>query len=101
MFPSHWEILVIFLVVLLLFGAKRIPEMAKGMGKGIREFRSAVKDVQEEVDIAGRNDSRPNIPPASTAPPAAPPGQGAHTESVPAPAAESSGAESTQKETHS
>jgi sec-independent protein translocase protein TatA len=101
MFPSHWEILVIFLVVLLLFGAKRIPEMAKGMGKGIREFRSAVKDVQEEVDIAGRNDSRPNIPPASTAPPAAPPGPVARTESVPAPAAESSGAESTQKETHS
>lgn len=97
MFPSHWEILVIFLVVLLLFGAKRIPEMAKGMGKGIREFRSAVKDVQEEVDIAGRNDSRPNIPPASTAPP----GQVAHTESIPAPAAESSGAESTQKKTHS
>ena len=36
MFPSHWEILVIFLVVLLLFGARRIPEMAQGLGKGIR-----------------------------------------------------------------
>lgn len=70
MFPSHWEILVIFLVVLLLFGAKRIPEMAKGMGKGIREFRTAVKDVQAEVDIAGTNDSRPSptIPPAAAAP---------------------------------
>ena len=68
--PSHWEILVIFLVVLLLFGAKRIPEMAKGLGKGIREFRTAVKDVQAEVDIAGATDSRPNptIPPAATAP---------------------------------
>ena len=39
MFPSHWEILVIFLVVLLLFGARRIPEMAQGLGKGIRAKR--------------------------------------------------------------
>jgi len=90
MFPSHWEILVIFLVVLLLFGAKRIPEMAKGLGKGIREFRSAVKDVREEIDVAGRQDSRPNntIPP--TVPPAAPPGQVLHSEPVAQPAAESS-----------
>ena len=75
MFPSHWEILVIFLVILLLFGAKRIPEMAKGLGKGIREFRGAVKDVQHEVDVAGSADSRPSstIPPAAA--PAAPPGQ--------------------------
>jgi TatA/E family protein of Tat protein translocase len=49
---GHWEILIIFLVVLLIFGAKRIPEMAQGMGKGIREFRKAVRDVQDEVDVA-------------------------------------------------
>ena len=86
MFPSHWEVLVIFLVILLLFGAKRIPEMAKGLGKGIREFRSAVKDVREEVDIAGRQDSQPNpIPPA--APPVAPTGQVARSEPVAEPAA--------------
>ena len=54
MFPSHWELLIIFLVVLLLFGAKRIPEMARGLGKGIREFRGAVKEVQDEVETAGR-----------------------------------------------
>jgi sec-independent protein translocase protein TatA len=91
MFPSHWELLVIFLVVLLLFGAKRIPEMAKGLGKGIREFRSAVKDVQQEVDIAGHADSRPN----PTIPASPPPGQVSRSESaaepvaapVPAPAA--------------
>ena len=40
-------------MVLLLFGAKRIPEMARGLGKGIREFRGAVKEVQEEVDDGG------------------------------------------------
>ena len=64
MFPSHWEILVIFLVVLLLFGARRIPEMAQGLGKGIREFRKAIKDVQEEVDVTGTlNGTTQTIPP--------------------------------------
>ena len=48
---GHWEILIIFVVILLIFGAKRIPEMAQGLGKGIREFRTAMRDVQEEIDI--------------------------------------------------
>ena len=61
MFPSHWELLIIFLVVLLLFGAKRIPEMARGLGKGIREFRGAVKEVQDEVDVAGRREASNRI----------------------------------------
>jgi sec-independent protein translocase protein TatA len=52
MWPSHWEILIIFVVVLLLFGAKRIPEMAQGLGKGIREFRKAMKDVQEDIEVS-------------------------------------------------
>ena len=47
---GHWEILIIFVVILLIFGAKRIPEMAQGLGKGIREFRTAMRDVQEEID---------------------------------------------------
>ena len=58
---SHWELLIIFLVVLLLFGAKRIPEMARGLGKGIREFRGAVKEVQDEVDVAGRREASNRI----------------------------------------
>ena len=45
-----WEILLIFLVALLLFGAKRIPEIAKGLGKGISEFKHALHDVKEELD---------------------------------------------------
>ena len=48
---GHIEILIIFLIILLIFGAKRIPEMAQGLGKGIREFRTAMRDVQEEIDI--------------------------------------------------
>ena len=48
------EIILIVLVVLLLFGAKKIPEFAKGLGKGIKEFKDAVKDVKKEVNDAGK-----------------------------------------------
>ena len=44
-----WELLIIFLVVLLLFGAKRLPDIAQGLGKGIREFRKSVKDTTDEI----------------------------------------------------
>ena len=46
---SFWEILLIFLAVLLLFGAKRIPEIAGSMGKGIREFKRSVSDVEKSI----------------------------------------------------
>jgi sec-independent protein translocase protein TatA len=41
------EILLILLVIVLLFGGKKIPELARGLGKGIREFKDAVKDGQD------------------------------------------------------
>ncbi len=44
------ELFLILLVILIFFGAKKLPELAKGLGQGIREFRKAAKDVQEEVD---------------------------------------------------
>jgi TatA/E family protein of Tat protein translocase len=46
---GHGEILIILVIILLVLGAKRIPEMAQGLGRGIREFRGAVKEVQEEI----------------------------------------------------
>ncbi len=45
------EILIILLIVLIFFGAKKIPDLAQGLGKGIREFRKAAKDIQEDVSI--------------------------------------------------
>ena len=45
-----WEVFLIVLLVVILFGAKRIPELARGMGKGIREFKDATRDVKEEID---------------------------------------------------
>ena len=46
--------MVIGLFVLIFFGAKKIPEFAKGLGKGIKEFKDAVKDVKKEVNDAGK-----------------------------------------------
>ena len=45
-----WEIVMILIVVLLVFGAKRIPEIAQSLGKGITEFKRGVKDVQSEIE---------------------------------------------------
>ena len=44
------EILLIVLVILIFFGAKKIPELAQGLGKGIREFRKAAKEVSEDIE---------------------------------------------------
>ena len=44
------EMILIFLALLLLFGAKKIPELARGLGKGIREFKDATKDVRENIE---------------------------------------------------
>jgi len=52
--PGMGEWMVIGLFVLVFFGAKKIPEFAKGLGKGIREFKDAVNDVKKEVDDAGK-----------------------------------------------
>jgi sec-independent protein translocase protein TatA len=48
---GHWELIILLLVILLVFGAKRIPEMAQGLGKGIREFRKAMHEVRSEIDV--------------------------------------------------
>ena len=46
------------LIVLLLFGAKRIPEVAQGLGKGLREFKKAAKDIQKDIDQAGEEEKK-------------------------------------------
>ncbi len=43
------EIILIILAILILFGAKKIPELAQGIGKGMKEFKKALKDVEDEV----------------------------------------------------
>jgi sec-independent protein translocase protein TatA len=43
------QLVIILLIVLLLFGAKKIPEIAKGLGKGIKDFKGALKEDEEEA----------------------------------------------------
>ena len=47
--PSGTELLIIFGIIVLLFGAKKIPDLAKGLGKGIKNFKAEMKEVDEEV----------------------------------------------------
>ena len=47
-----WEIIIIFVVILLIFGGKKLPELAKGLGEGIKEFKKATSDIKDEVDNA-------------------------------------------------
>ncbi len=51
------EIILIVLVILVLFGAKKIPELAQGIGKGMKEFKKALSDVQEDIKITDKKDS--------------------------------------------
>lgn len=78
------ELMVIMFIVLLLFGANRMPELARGIGKSLREFKKAASGVEEEVRRALEESPEPlpkkispappapPVPPAGTIPPAAP-----------------------------
>ena len=60
--PGGWEMVVIAIVILLLFGAKKLPELAKGLGQGIREFKGAVDGVKDEInDVKDKVDSDEDI----------------------------------------
>ena len=50
------EILIIALIIVVLFGAKRIPELAKGVGKGMKEFKKAVKDVEDDINADNKKE---------------------------------------------
>lgn len=59
-----WEIVLILAVVLLLFGSKKLPELAKGLGSGIKEFKKATREVTDEIQ-----NSAEEAPPARKLPP--------------------------------
>jgi sec-independent protein translocase protein TatA len=62
-----WEIVLILAVVLLLFGAKKLPELAKGLGTGIKEFKKATREVTDEIQNAPVETAQ-KAPAPSTAP---------------------------------
>jgi sec-independent protein translocase protein TatA len=58
------EMIFIFLIVLLLFGAKRLPEIGSSLGKGIKEFKSSVRDIEKELSVPEQRPiHRPTPPP--------------------------------------
>lgn len=63
-----WEIILILAVVLILFGAKKLPELAKGLGSGIKEFKKATREVTDEIQNAADD----NQPPPRKLPPTPP-----------------------------
>ena len=65
---SGGDLLIILLVILLLFGAKKLPELARGMGQAIKEFQKAKDEFTDELHKAGQSDTaaKGNLPPAST-----------------------------------
>ncbi len=60
------ELILVFLVVLILFGAKRIPDIAQGLGRGIRDFRKAMKDTTDEINRVASDDDEKSKKNSST-----------------------------------
>ena len=60
------ELILILLIILVLFGARKLPELAKGMGQAIREFQKAKDEFSDELHSAGKNDPKSDVR-ASTA----------------------------------
>ncbi len=58
-----WEIILVFMVVLLLFGAKRLPEIGSSLGKGIREFKGSIREIEGELTLP--EDNKPVRPKSS------------------------------------
>ncbi len=56
-----WEMMLIFLVILLVFGAKRLPEIGSSLGKGIREFKGSLREIERELKV-------PDAPPTPIKP---------------------------------
>jgi sec-independent protein translocase protein TatA len=67
------EMMLIFFIVLLLFGGQKLPELAKGLGKSIREFKKATSGVEEEFKRAMEETPEPPKPTPTIAPPVTPP----------------------------
>ncbi|GAB2964205.1 hypothetical protein GCM10027048_36960 [Hymenobacter coalescens] len=72
------EIMLIMVVILIFFGANKIPELARGLGKGIREFKDASREIRSEIESAGQpgfqpqnnyqQPAAPQVPPTAAAP---------------------------------
>jgi sec-independent protein translocase protein TatA len=65
---NGWEVVAILAIVLIVFGAKKLPELARGLGQGIKEFKKSSREIQDEIQQAIDLDSPPPPPRRTTAP---------------------------------
>ena len=65
---SIWEIMILLVVLLLIFGAKRLPEMGRSLGKGMREFKDSVTGVEEAVSTTAPTPQPAELPAATSEP---------------------------------
>jgi sec-independent protein translocase protein TatA len=77
---NGWEVVAILAIVLIIFGAKKLPELAKGLGQGIKEFKKSSREIQDEIQQAIDVDAPPPPPRRTTTPPES---TTAHAEAVP------------------
>jgi sec-independent protein translocase protein TatA len=63
---SIWELLILLVVLLLIFGAKRLPEMGRSLGKGMREFKDSVTGVEDAVTTTTPTPTRVELPSAQS-----------------------------------
>ena len=59
--PGPWEVILILVVLLLVFGARRLPEIGSALGKGIREFKSSVRDIEADINQQSVSGGSPPI----------------------------------------
>lgn len=57
-----WEIVLIMFVILVFFGAKKIPELARGLGRGIREFKDATNEIKKDIESGVNDQNNQNKP---------------------------------------
>jgi sec-independent protein translocase protein TatA len=68
--PGGMQVILILAIVLILFGAKKIPELAKGLGNGIKEFKKATKEVTDEINNPANTETATTVTPIQKLPPA-------------------------------
>ena len=56
--PGHWEIIIVILAILLLFGGRKLPELARGLGRGLRIFRKEIKGIKTDIEQGGEEDEQ-------------------------------------------
>ncbi len=69
---SEWHIFLVLIIVFLLFGGKKLPELARGIGEALKEFKKASRDIHDEPTHTPASQSKPETPPPSAANPGKP-----------------------------